>query len=241
MSKEKRSPTPEQSAAIDIEKTHGKVIVSASAGSGKTFVMVQRLLSLLRAGVRIEELLAVTFTNKAAAQMRDRIRSTLLDEIAEGSDFLREALSSLPAADICTIHSLCGRLIRTYFYLVGVDPAFRIVGGEDAECRALSARAMDRVFEEAYETGELEELLAVYFRKKKDTRLKDNVLKLYEKARLAPDYRGWTISTKRCNISSISSPPSRRAILWRFRRSRGTSHSTPTRRDRRITRPYSRR
>ncbi len=189
MSKEKRSPTPEQSAAIDIEKTHGKVIVSASAGSGKTFVMVQRLLSLLRAGVRIEELLAVTFTNKAAAQMRDRIRSTLLDEIAEGSDFLREALSSLPAADICTIHSLCGRLIRTYFYLVGVDPAFRIVGGEDAECRALSARAMDRVFEEAYETGELEELLAVYFRKKKDTRLKDNVLKLYEKARLAPDYR----------------------------------------------------
>ena len=111
--------TVDQAKAI---AARGKTIVSASAGSGKTRVMVKRYIQLVASGeAKVENMLAVTFTNKAAAQMRDRIRKDLLEQIG-GADStarenLRNGLRALPLADISTIHAFCGRLIRTYFYL----------------------------------------------------------------------------------------------------------------------------
>lgn len=183
--------TKEQQAAV---RARGKVIVSASAGSGKTRVMVNRYVDLILQGADVRSMLAVTFTNKAAGQMRERIRNALSEEIrrAEGETRtrLKEQLRALPLADISTIHAFCGRLIRTYFYLVGADPAFRVVGAEDAEGQSLSARAMDQTFEEAYAEGgeEFRRLLAAYFRKKQDTRLRDMVRRLYTSARGEADY-----------------------------------------------------
>ncbi len=184
--------TLEQAAAI---AARGKVIVSASAGSGKTHVMIERFVSLLEEGVSVRRILAVTFTNKAAAQMRDRARKSLLtayrDAKGEKRERLKRCLEELPLADISTIHAFCGRLVRAYFYLTGVDPRFRIVGTDDAEGRALAARAMDAAFEKAYDGDEpwFRALLDVYFRKKKDARLKGIVSDLYEKARNCADYR----------------------------------------------------
>lgn len=178
--------TEEQRAAID---TRGEVIVSASAGSGKTFVMIERLVSLILGGEDVRNILAVTFTNKAAAQMRDRLRLALLKGIGESSGAERERLkaqlAALPLAEISTIHAFCGRLIRTYFYAAGVDPSFRIVGGEDAESAGLRTRALDDVFEQAYAAADpsFRLLLSVYFRKKKDTALRSLVVELYQKAR----------------------------------------------------------
>ena len=185
------SETAEQLRAI---AARGNVIVPASAGSGKTFVMVRRYVELVKEGADVRRMLAVTFTNKAAAQMRDRIRRALTEAASaaagEERERLRRQLSFLPLADICTIHAFCGRVVRTSFWVTGVDPAFRIVGPEDAEARSLSARALEKTFEDAYrDNADFPALLAVYFRKKKDTRLREMVLRLFEAARGEADYR----------------------------------------------------
>ena len=183
--------TPEQQKAV---AARGKVIVSASAGSGKTFVMIERLVSLILGGEDVRRILAVTFTNKAASQMRERLRLALLKGIAEREgaerERLKDQLAALPLAEISTIHAFCGRLVRTYFYAAGVDPAFRITGAEDAEGMELSARAMDAAFEEAYreKSGGFSALLSVYFRRRKDSALRKLVLGLHKKARGLPDY-----------------------------------------------------
>lgn len=180
------SLTPEQERAIG---ARGNVIVSASAGSGKTFVMIERLVALVLGGTDVKSILAVTFTNKAAAQMRDRLRKALLKGIGERSgeerERLKAQLAALPLAEISTIHAFCARLVRTYFYLVGADPAFRVVGPDDAACMELASRAMESVFETAYEEGseEFRSLLSVYFRKKKDDMLRAVVRGLHAQAR----------------------------------------------------------
>ena len=186
------SLTQEQARAVE---ARGNVIVSASAGSGKTFVMIERLVSLVLGGTDVKNILAVTFTNKAAAQMRERLRKALLEGIgsAEGEqrERLKAQLADLPLAEISTIHAFCARLVRSYFYAVGVDPAFRVVGPDDAACMELASRAMEQVFEEAYEaeSGEFSALLAVYFRKKKDDALKTVVREVHAKARGLAGYR----------------------------------------------------
>lgn len=183
--------TEEQRLAIG---ARGNVIVSASAGSGKTFVMIERLVALVLGGTDVRNILAVTFTNKAAAQMRERLRKALLKGIAEESGAARERLkaqlTALPLAEISTIHAFCARLVRSYFYLVGIDPAFRVAGSEDAACMELAARASDAVFERAYEEEDagFSKLLSVYFKKKKDDSLRAIVREIHGKARGLADY-----------------------------------------------------
>ncbi len=184
--------TQEQQAAI---AARGKVIVSASAGSGKTAVMIERLVSLILSGADVKKVLAVTFTNKAATQMREKLRSALVKRIAvaEGEEKarLKEQLTALPLADICTIHAFCGRLVRANFFLADTDPAFRIISPDDGDGRELSARAMDETFEEAYEEGgeRFRQLLSAYFYKKKDARLRVLLWGLYRNFRGLPNYR----------------------------------------------------
>ncbi len=184
--------TNEQQAAID---RRGKVIVSAAAGSGKTAVMIERLVSLILSGTDVRQVLALTFTNKAAAQMRDRLRTALSERLvsSEGAERerLKEQLSALPLAEIGTIHAFCGRLVRTDFFLCDADASFRIISPDDAEGATLKSRAAEIVFEEAYERGDEDflSLLSVYFRKKKDTRLKSIVTGLYSAVREQIGYR----------------------------------------------------
>ncbi len=184
--------TAEQRLAID---KRGKIIVSAAAGSGKTAVMIERLVSLILSGTDVRQVLALTFTNKAAAQMRDRLRTALSERLvlSEGAEKerLKDQLSALPLAEIGTIHAFCGRLVRTYFFLAGVDAAFTIISPDDAEGASLKGRAMDLVFEDAYERQDpaFSELLSVYFRKKKDKRLKTVLSALYAQVRELSDYR----------------------------------------------------
>ncbi len=190
--------TDEQREAI---ARRGKIIVSAAAGSGKTSVMIERLVSLILSGTDVREVLALTFTNKAAAQMRDKLRTALSERLitAEGEERerLKDQLSALPLAEIGTIHAFCGRLVRTHFYLAGVDAAFQIISPDDAEGAALKGRAIDLVFEEAYEGDPaFMDLLSVYFRKKKDKRLKKIVFTLYSSLRELCDYRELLLKTQ---------------------------------------------
>ncbi len=185
--------TAEQQAAIERQ---GRVIVSASAGSGKTTVMIEKIIRLILSGVGVDELLAVTFTKKAAAQMKEKLASALIAKINEEGTSpvlragLKKQLSLVPTADISTIHSFCAKLIRTHFYVAGVDSGFRVIGGEDAEGRALKNAALEELLEEGYEEQEedFQHLLSCYWRKKKDDRLRKIFIDCYNGLRDRADY-----------------------------------------------------
>ena len=194
--------TPEQSIAIDAQ---GKVIVSASAGSGKTTVMIEKIIRQITSGVGVDEILAVTFTNKAAASMKEKLCRAIIEEINKPTtspakrNALKAQLALVPTADISTIHSYCAKVIRSHFYVAGVDSSFRVIGGDDADGRALKNAALDELLEEGYQTQATDEafahLLSVYFRKKKDASLRKAILECYKNLRDRADYREYLEKT----------------------------------------------
>lgn len=116
--------TREQTQAI--EARNGTLLVSAAAGSGKTAVLVERIVGLLREGARLDRMLIATFTRAAAAEMRQRLNQRLLREAAADPDVMGQALDQLEGAEISTIHAFCQKVIRNSFQTVGVDPMARI-------------------------------------------------------------------------------------------------------------------
>ncbi len=185
--------TNEQRAAVGCG---GKCIVSASAGSGKTFVMISKICDFVVGGGDLENVLAITYTQKAAAQMKEKLRSRLIERLQNCSDdavraHLKAQLNKVGYADVSTVHSFCSRLIRTYFYEIDVEASFDIVGSDDSAARALISRAADELFEELYECNDEEflHLLKCYRRNRSDKFLKDMMVEGYQKARNLPDYR----------------------------------------------------
>lgn len=181
--------TAEQRAAVD---SRGKVIVSASAGSGKTFVMIEKLVKAVEEGADLDDVLAVTFTKKAAAQMKERLRSALISKLATSDDRerIKLQLSKISSADISTIHSLCARLLRTYFYRLGIDGGFEIISGDDSAERELTERALDELFDRLYEeeNADFYYLLKRYSKKRSDASLRKLVLDGYSRVRTVARY-----------------------------------------------------
>ena len=130
-----------------IEARNSSVLVSAAAGSGKTAVLVERVLSLLKEGGRIDRMLIVTFTRAAAGEMRERIGRRLEQEGAGDAHLRRQALR-LNRAAICTLHVFCMRVLREHFQAVGIDPLARI--GDEDKLNKLRQRAQDETLEAAY-------------------------------------------------------------------------------------------
>ncbi len=184
--------TDEQVAAI---AARGKTIVSASAGSGKTFVMIEKLVDAVSGGVDLDDVLAVTFTKKAAAQMKEKLRSAIIKRVenaGEEKPRLKSQLSKISSANISTIHSFCARLIRTYFYaLDGVDSGFDIISADDAVARDLKARAVDNLFERLYEDddNEFKLLLSCFMKKRNDASLKRLLWEAYDGVRSVAHYK----------------------------------------------------
>ncbi len=200
--------TSEQRAAIDAQ---GKTIVSASAGSGKTTVMIEKIIRLIKSGVRVEDILAVTFTKKAAAQMKEKLARALIDAIndpqitQDKKNELKRQLSAVPTADISTIHSFCAKLIRSHFFAAGVDNKFRVIGSDDAEGTALQNEALDELTESGYEDRDekFQHLLSVYWRKKSDNALRRIIATAYESLRCRADYREYLLRTEQGYTSEI--------------------------------------
>ncbi len=195
--------TDEQMRAIEAQ---GKVIVSASAGSGKTTVMIEKIIrQIILSGVGVDEILAVTFTKKAAAQMKEKLSKTLIAVInvptiePEKRENLKKQLAKVPTADISTIHSYCARLIRSHFFAAGVDSGFKVIGGDDADGRALKGQALDELLDEGYESQDEEfaHLLSSYWRKKKDNGLRRLLLATYTSLRDRADYREYLERVKK--------------------------------------------
>lgn len=184
------SATPEQLRAI---KARGEVLVSASAGAGKTTVMIKRLADILQDGADLDRVLAVTFTKKAAAQMKEKLRRELIERLDTADvnrrEHLRTQLNKVNTADISTIHSFCARLIRTYFYVLGVDASFEVLT-DGAEANTLRHNTMDDLFDRLYAESDPDLLLLLKRLRKKrsDSSLKELLLDSYDEVRQRPDY-----------------------------------------------------
>ena len=141
--------TNEQRAAIEAD--NHTILVSAAAGSGKTAVLVERIVTLLKKGYRLDRMLIVTFTKAAASEMRERLNRRLLKESRMNPELMGQALDDLESCEISTIHAFCTRVLRSEFQAVGIDPMFRICEENDRQSLfALAfADAMNALLEDA--------------------------------------------------------------------------------------------
>lgn len=200
------NPTPSQQQAIDDRGQN--ILVSASAGSGKTAVLVQRAIKLIKEGIHVDRMLMVTFTDAAAKSMRDKIRDALQEAIREPAHNAKERqqqkqlaneINRLAAADISTIHAFCLKLIKRYYYLIHLDPQFRLLT-DDTERLLLQEEIWQQVSEQFYkneseasssENASFGELVANFSGDRDDQGLDDLVLRLYEIATAQPEPEEW--------------------------------------------------
>ena len=192
--------TPQQENAI---KARGKTIVSASAGSGKTTVMIEKIIKHICEDTGVERILAVTFTKKAAAQMKEKLGRALIKNIndpkkAGQKKRFKAELQKVASADFSTIHSFCAKVIRSHFYTAGVDNSFRVIDGSDAEGVTLKNLALEEVLEEGYASKDegFQLLLSVYARRKNDDKIKQIFLKTYASVRDRADYKEYLQNSK---------------------------------------------
>ena len=173
--------TDEQQTAITT--TGCNLLVSAAAGAGKTAVLVERIIRLLchkEEPLDIDRLLVVTFTEAAAAEMRERIGGALEREIAHsGRRDLTRQLSLVNGASISTLHSFCLDIIRRYFYLLDMDPSFRVA--DEREATMLQQQVLEQLLENAFQKEDpaFLELAARYGGKTADEGLARLILRLY--------------------------------------------------------------
>ncbi|MEW5897548.1 MAG: UvrD-helicase domain-containing protein [Bacillota bacterium] len=192
--------TDEQEKAIATRG--GNLLVSAAAGSGKTAVLVERIVRRLldeKEPVDVDRLLVVTFTDAAAAEMRQRITAALARALQEqpGSARVQRQLFLAPRASIGTLHSFCAQVVRRHFYLLGLDPGFRVM--DENEASLLRLEVLADVLEECYEEHRdappeapfLYLARALADRHGSDRELPELILRLYDFARSLPRPRAW--------------------------------------------------
>ncbi len=195
--------TPEQESAIMSPKDSNlgaqTLLVAAAAGSGKTAVLVERIITRLKDmenPLSVQELMVVTFTKAAAAEMSARIGVALAKAMESTDDKALQArlerqLNLLPSAHISTLHSFCQWVIRSYFYKLDIPPTARI--GNEAEMALLKQEVLENLLKEAYEhnTYGIFDLSDFFSDDKSDAGLQDKVLSLYEFAMAQSNPDGW--------------------------------------------------
>ena len=195
--------TIDQQKAIDVRGKN--ILVAAAAGSGKTRVLVERIIKqLMERELSIDELLVVTFTSAAAAEMRERIEGALqkrllVEENAALSAWLERQTVLLTGADISTFHSFCQQVIRKNIEAVEVDPQFRLAG--EQEMVLLKRDVLEELLEKRYERPELAEAIPAweeflsfaddYGNDRGDDAIYEAVLKLYDFSQSQPYPKAW--------------------------------------------------
>ena len=199
--------TDEQLLAIE---TRGKnLLVAAAAGSGKTAVLVERIIKIITDDnnpVDIDKLLVVTFTNAAASEMRERIGDAISKKLEEMPDskMLQRQLALLNKSNITTIHSFCLDIIKNNFHLIDLDPGFRI--GDETECTLIKQDVLIELFEDKYDKEDegFLNLIEAYCTNRDDERLKEIVLKLYNFSMSGPWPSVWLREkAQEFNINSL--------------------------------------
>ncbi|TSO26343.1 helicase-exonuclease AddAB subunit AddA [Lactobacillus sp. LL6] len=187
--------TKEQEQAI---KEEGKdILVSASAGSGKTTVLTQRVLKEIMSGRNVDELLIVTFTKAAAEEMKKRIKSELITHLKDDlsskqRNHLRTQLNNIDTANISTIDAFCLEVIHRFYYAINLDPSFSVLT-DDTQAALLKEQALHEVESQKLENNDTD-FLAFYdnFAGDRDAEsARDLLLDLYNFAMAKPKYRTW--------------------------------------------------
>lgn len=180
--------------------TGSDVLVSAAAGSGKTAVLIDRLIQKVIAKeqpINVDELLVVTFTNASAAEMRHRMAEALEKAIANDptSNHLRKQLSLLNKAQISTLHSFCLNIVRQYAYMLTIDPGFRIAN--ETEAAIMRDDMLAEVLEEAYHVDNPEAMYRLsdsFTSDRDDQSIEVMIEKLYSYSRVHPEPQKWLLA-----------------------------------------------
>lgn len=186
--------TAEQQKVIDLRGCN--ILVSAAAGSGKTAVLVERIIKRLTDGEHpadVDRLLIVTFTEAAAAEMKERIGAAIEKKLENrrGDTHLERQATLIHSAQITTIHSFCLSVIRDHFHVTGIDPGFRVA--EEGELKLLKQDVMEELLEQRYADGNEEFLDFVerFGTGRNDKKIEGIILKLYEYSRSYPQPERW--------------------------------------------------
>ena len=191
-----RKYTPSQQNVISFRGQ--SMLVSASAGTGKTTVMIERIMSLLAEGADVSEIVVVTFTNLAAAEMKNRLSAKLAER--KGDNRLIEQLERLDTANISTLHSFCGNLLRNYFYVADIDPSFTIL--DNNLVKTLQKNAMDEVFLQYFNQNDktFKKVYKIFSKSRQESNFRNVLLELYGFSRCIENFGEWYAS-KRGNLT----------------------------------------
>ena len=186
--------TEKQQQVIDTRNRN--LLVSAAAGSGKTAVLVERIIQMISGGehpLDLDQLLVMTFTNAAAAEMRERIAAAIEKKLMEQPEnrHLQVQAALVPHAQITTIDSFCLNLIRNHFNKLDIDPGFRI--GDEGELLLLRTDVMEELLEEYYQKDdpEFEQFVETYATGRTDAGIEDYIMQVYRFAQSNPFPDQW--------------------------------------------------
>ena len=183
--------TDEQLSAVNADVSN--ILVTAAAGAGKTQVLSGRIVKRIIDGADISRILVMTFTDAAAAEMRERITHSLSDylRLHPENRHVRKQISFLPAASISTIHSFCLSVVRSDFFKTGLKASFRV--GDDSEVRLLQLDAASQALEELYAEADADFMYFAdcFASSRDDSNLIDLMLEVYEFAQSSPYPDKW--------------------------------------------------
>ena len=202
--------TTSQQNVIDFRGKN--MLVSASAGTGKTTVMIERIVSLIERGMDaatepnlkvadtaskgfdVSEIVVVTFTNLAAAEMKARLAAKLAER--RNNPRMLEQIEKLDSASICTLHSFCSELLKNYFYVVDIDPAFSIL--DSVTVATLRKNALDDVFSEYFANKDdvFRRTYKIFATHRREENFKNTLLSLYDFSRCLEDFPSWYEQTR---------------------------------------------
>ena len=195
-----RSFTEEQKKAI--ETLDRSVLVSAAAGSGKTSVLIERIIRIILDGkANVDEMLVVTFTNAAASEMKLRLAGAIrkrMTDHPEDVPRMKDQLARLYKAYISTIDSFALRVIKEFFHMTDMEPSFGVA--DDVQCELLRREALRELFEDGFEKDDLIEggsfraFLRLYSEERSDDKFMDDMLNAYSRLRTMPDYFEWAFA-----------------------------------------------
>jgi len=210
---------PQQERAINT--INKNIVVSASAGAGKTTVLVARLMKRIQEDkIPVNQILAMTFTEAAASEMKKRLLKSLNTSVQTKEDpFLRQQLALIPNAQISTIHSFCLQIIKKYYYLIHLDPEATRNILDESQIALFQKTALDKTIQEAYQKNDENFILLMDLLSERvlhDTPLRDAILEISKIANNSLDTQEWfettaSYYTKYPSIKELPSP-----ILYYF-------------------------